>query len=508
MRVIFGAQGSILKVFCELDKRLRESGFLKSSAYWISNSHYYLRVKSNLDVLSDPTVKQLHEWEYTSISRQNLSTQRRNILEQRYHSLGLWNAIIADRRLMYGSLSKTRQVYSSHFSNSALCNIVYNTLDAMETLVAELQPDAIITFVPATYGDYLLALVAQVHGIRYLQLRSTKIQNYVTFSDNLGAVSEELRQAYYDNLRCNNSFPFKDEAQRFLDQAANRPIDYEGTISRSNASFLKRGTDCTRSLLAALKNSIFSLAHISRRDNHIPPPLATWWHGSFLQPWYKGAASRVMGQRILKLNQIDKTPFVFYPIHSEPEIALAVYGRDHQNQIETIRRIAQSLPLGWHLVVKEHPRCFGYRTNRWYRKILNIPNVLFASPETRPFQWIKKAKAVVTVSGFVGMEALAVGKPVLVLGEVSFSMLPDTLLRKVSSMSDLGHQLIDLIANFSMDSNALNAYVAACMSQGVRVNLYNDLLSKPGRNKGSELNVQNQYSELSKLLVDKLNSQV
>jgi hypothetical protein len=93
-----------------------------------------------------------------------------------------------------------------------------------------------------------------------------------------------------------------------------------------------------------------------------------------------------------------------------------------------------------------------------------------------------------------------------VLGSVAFSMLPDTMLRSVASMSDFGRHLLELIENFSNDRLALQAFVAACMSEGTAVNLYSDLLAKPGRNKTDAGNSETQLNGLTELLIKRLKS--
>jgi hypothetical protein len=505
MRILFGAQGSILRTFCELDRRLRNSGVIQSSGYWISDSEFYFQERKRTSLLSDPDVIQLHEWEYTAdAGHLRISAERKQQLEQRYQYFGLWNAVVVDRRLMYGAVSKVRQNYAGRFDDKALSGIVFNTLDALDRYVEVHRPDAIVTFVPASYGDYLLAQVAKFHGVRYLQLRSTKIQNYVIFADNLGAVSGDVEMAYRRNIESGSGYPFESEARQYLEKASTKPIDYEGTLSRVLPSFLTNFKGGAMLLAAALKKALLSEHSFVRQDNHVPPPLASWLHGTLLQSWYRRTAARLMSQRRLMLDQVDEEQYVFYPLHSEPEIALSLYGRDHQNQIEVVRRLAQSLPLGWKLIIKEHPRSMGYRSSRWYRRLLLIPNVYFADPNTRPFYWIEKSKAVVTVSGFVGFEALAIGKPVIVLGEVAYSMLPSSMLRSVASMSDFGKQLLDLINNFSNDRHALTAFIASSMSEGAAVNLYSEVLAKPGRNKNKAGDSESQLRMLAELLIKRL----
>jgi len=505
MKVIFGAHGSILQVFCALDLRLRGMGFATSSAYWISDSQYYFANYKRFAILSEPSVEQLYEWDFTSPDGENnLDQRRRDALDAQYGAFDLWKAILADRRLIYGRLSKVRQSYAGHYSHEALCTILYSTLDALDRLVDRITPDAIVTFVPASYGDYLLALIAKVRSIRYLQLRSTKVKNFVTFTDGLGALSGHIAVRYGANLKLRTGYPYEEAATAFIKQASQKPVDYEGTIVRTRPPLSKMLANTTIRLAGAIRNQFWPLNHTVACDNHVPPPLGTYFHGVFLQAWYQHTAMQVMRSRMLTLEKSREAPYLFYPLHSEPEIALSIYGRDHQNQIETIRRLAQSIPLRWRLVVKEHPRSVGYRTSGYYRRLLEIPNVWFADPETRPFYWIEGAQAVATVSGFAGFEALMMGRPVIVLGDVAFSVLPRNMLRTVGAMSEVSSELADLLKEFRRDESALCAFVAACMQEGVAVNLYSDLLAKPGRNRTAESTVETQYDNLANHLANRL----
>ena len=80
-----------------------------------------------------------------------------------------------------------------------------------------------------------------------------------------------------------------------------------------------------------------------------------------------------------------KTPFVYYPLHSEPERALSIAAPFFTNQIDVITNIAKSLPVGYKLFVKEHPSMTLKRgTGRklsFYKDLLKLPNVKLIHPE-------------------------------------------------------------------------------------------------------------------------------
>jgi hypothetical protein len=136
---------------------------------------------------------------------------------------------------------------------------------------------------------------------------------------------------------------------------------------------------------------------------------------------------------------------------------------------------------------------------------LAIPNLVFADPDTRPFYWNQKSRAVVTVSGFAGFEAAMTGVPVIVLGDASFSLLPSTMLCTVKNMEDFAVELKSLLRNHSRSESHLIAFIMANMQVGVDVNLYSDLLAKAGRITMDADDIATQISRLSGWISDDVN---
>lgn len=502
MKVVFAAQGSILKVFHAMDVQLRSEGHISGSAYWIADSEYYESNKSCFDVLRNPTTPVLKEWEYTGPSSMGLP-ENWSELEKKYEPFGcLWDAVVADRRLMYGRLCKTKQQYKGHFTHENLQEIVFSALSAIDKLLTEFKPDRIVTFVPATFGDILLSHAAKVHRIDYRVLRVTKVSNYVAFSDQLGSSSTWLETAYQNNLKDIKNSPFYNQAQIFLEQGMASPVEYEGSISSKKhtvSSLLKR---YVFGAVGAIVQQCRRVRLGVTSDNHLPPVFSAYVYANLFREYRERRALKLMRARGCSLEEIKGQSFVFYPMHCEPEVAMSVYGKEHQNQIETIRRIAQNIPLSWKLVVKEHPRSISSRTIGYYNKLLDIPNLYFADMNTKPFYWNQLAKVVVTVSGFSGFEAAMVRTPVIVLGDASFSVLPRTMLRTVRDMALFSVELKDLLGTYRCSEDHLLAYIMANMQVGIDVNLYSELLEKSGRVTMSSDSAPSQIGRLAKWLVD------
>jgi hypothetical protein len=130
---------------------------------------------------------------------------------------------------------------------------------------------------------------------------------------------------------------------------------------------------------------------------------------------------------------------VFYPIHFQPEASTLVGGVFYTNQIGLIEAVAKSLPLGYTLVLKEHPAGRGTRPAWQYRYLAHYPNVLFSDAPSKEIA--RHSELVVTITGTIALEAMALDRPVIVFGDwfydyaevlyrcKSFDALPDLLRR-------------------------------------------------------------------------------
>jgi RimJ/RimL family protein N-acetyltransferase len=117
------------------------------------------------------------------------------------------------------------------------------------------------------------------------------------------------------------------------------------------------------------------------------------------------------------------TNFVYVPLHVQPERSTSPNGGIYDHTQLMIDALAQSMPTGWLLYVKEHPAQFapwqlGERGRRLsdYQRITCAPTVRLVPRHINPFDLIDKARAVATITGTSGWEALARGVPVLCFG--------------------------------------------------------------------------------------------
>ena len=143
-------------------------------------------------------------------------------------------------------------------------------------------------------------------------------------------------------------------------------------------------------------------------------------------------------RRIVRRKDLPAEPFVFCPLHYQPEATLLGASPAWLDQLALVRLLSASLPAGHRLVVKDHPVIGGTRAPAFYRSVRQLPNVVLLD-ERVSGRWIARARncsLVATIGGTVGLEAMLFGKPVLVFGRVYYDCM-DTVLKPPSDLNDL-----------------------------------------------------------------------
>tara|TARA_R110000850_G_scaffold125586_16_gene244067 strand:- start:3135 stop:4706 length:1572 start_codon:yes stop_codon:yes gene_type:complete len=116
--------------------------------------------------------------------------------------------------------------------------------------------------------------------------------------------------------------------------------------------------------------------------------------------------------------------FIYLPLAYQPEQSSSPEGGMFVEQALIVDMLSKMIPPGWKIFIKEHPSQFRYfmgtnkasRSHAFYDELLNRPNVRFLPLASNPFALIDGARAVATVTGTSGWEALVRGKPVLHFG--------------------------------------------------------------------------------------------
>ncbi len=160
---------------------------------------------------------------------------------------------------------------------------------------------------------------------------------------------------------------------------------------------------------------------------------------------------------------LDKK-YLYFPLHYQPECTSSPEGDIYVDQWLIINMISCLLPKGWNLFVKEHPSQFMYtrnafmgRTVDFYKDINKFKNVKMIDSKINPFKLIDNAKAVVTLTGTSGLEAVLRGIPALVFGYAWYRNCPGVFYTTTTSECTDALKKID--DDFKVNSKEVESYL-------------------------------------------------
>jgi len=160
-----------------------------------------------------------------------------------------------------------------------------------------------------------------------------------------------------------------------------------------------------------------------------------------LEEFYKETYKLIKREPFEKFKE---QPYIFVGLHKQPEASVDVFGRYAEDQYQNIVNIWRVLPPGWKLLVKEHTNAIGDRKPSFYNDLAALPNVHFVDEQTDSYQLIRGAKAVVTITGTIALEAALMEVPALTFAPVFFNQLNSCHHLTLSDLSSCS-SIIDLI---------------------------------------------------------------
>jgi len=138
--------------------------------------------------------------------------------------------------------------------------------------------------------------------------------------------------------------------------------------------------------------------------------------------------------------ELQNEAYIFIGLHKQPEASVDVFGRYYEDQMQNIQNIWRVLPHGWKLVIKEHTNAIGDRSRAFYKTLQQLLGIVIVEEKTDSYELIRNAKAVVTVTGTIALEAALMQIPALTFAPVFFNRInycQQVTLETLSETTDL-----------------------------------------------------------------------
>ena len=178
----------------------------------------------------------------------------------------------------------------------------------------------------------------------------------------------------------------------------------------------------------------------------------------------------------LAIDHIPQNPYIFFCLNYQPELTTSPLGGIFNDQTLAISMLSANLPVGWVLVVKEHPgqliKNDGYnylgRDIEFYKKLISLGNVEFISQRIDQFDLIDASKCVATITGTAGWEAIIRGKPVVVFGDAWYQSAPNVF--RIKTTLDCQQALEKILTEEIVgDDNLLMQFIGSMIASGISI---------------------------------------
>ena len=330
------------------------------------------------------------------------------------------------------------------FSDHEILKVLEQECKLFESILDEIKPDFLITKEPPLHHHELFYQMCRAKGIRVLIINHPNFGRCVISTEprklddvvelkNLDATGRNFTDLQNYRKLFNVSAMTEGYKNRVLSSKSGKLKAAIEFLFRSNNSNVKTHyTYFGRSKWSVLIDSIkFSL---KKKYRH-----------SFINKNL--------------LTEIDfSEPFVYFPLALDEERNLLISTPFYTNQIEIIRHIVKSLPIGFKLYVKEHPSesIRGWRSISDYKEIMDIPNVHLIHPSVSAEKLYENCSLVITVGGTAGFDATFYGKPSIIFADLGYSILPSV--HRIKTLEELP-SAIRLSLETKVDPTDLDKYL-------------------------------------------------
>jgi hypothetical protein len=379
-------------------------------------------------------------------------------------------------------------------------NLVKNWVACIDALKPELVISATI---PHRVYDYVLYLLCRHLHIPFLMFDHTAFPGRIIPLRDIASIGPQIKNDYdsllnegpdADALKANlamdilkgyqdvqkdyesgkpdymeiNEFQHRQSASavglsmKLLSEIVHSPEKYlgkRGFLLKGFPTYWKRRT---RSVEASRLNMV-QYAIYKIKTNRLKKALATYYDSCAQEPSFA-------------------RPYIFLPLHYQPEMTSNPSGDIFVDQSLCVEALSKRIPENWEIYVKEHPAQFQShgegqtsRIREFYDDLLKFPKVRLLPMSIDSYRLIANSKAVATVTGTVGWEAMARRKPVLVFGLCWYENYAGVL--KIDN-EEAADRIFDFIQRFSFDEGRLLAYLAALEKNSLRAYYFRGLKEK------------------------------
>lgn len=173
----------------------------------------------------------------------------------------------------------------------------------------------------------------------------------------------------------------------------------------------------------------------------------------------------------LTVEPLNNDKYVYFPLHYQPEATTSPVGDMFVNQRLCVEVLLKNLPEDYFVYVKEHPQQFmlhmlGHtsRIRSFYDDLKAMRRVKLISLNIDSYSLMRNARAVATVTGTVGWEAIMHRLPVIIFGMIWYEKSPGVLRVKDDRSAK---SICTFIEEYNYNEQAILSYLLAFTQKSI-----------------------------------------
>lgn len=389
--------------------------------------------------LNQNLIKFTKVWYYHDHIKSITDTNNISYLEnvEKKYNLNLWQLGVNERIF--------HRFFNFHkFKSQEILSIIEQSCRLFEEILDTVKPDFFISPTPVFHH----------HEILYRMLRTLKAKCIILSIPRLAnkcLLSEEIHKIdYVENL---NSIKSKGRDEEALREYIKKYSSQKQIAKYWQNVGGKKSSPIKAFLIYLLNNNKNAKTHYTYYGRTKLRVLSNL----LLLKFKKQVRIYFINKNLQKTLDISQ-PFIYFPLSVDMERNLLIDAPLYTNQIEIIRNIVRSMPVGYKLFVKENPAQVGreWRSISEYKEILAIPNVTLYHPSLPGQELVKASSLVISIAGASALEAAFYGKSSIIFSDIIYSLIPSVI--KVNSFNKLGETIRTAI-NTKPDPNYLDKFI-------------------------------------------------
>jgi len=382
---------------------------------------------------------------------------------------------------------------NNYFSFDEREHLYYTYLKYWSAVLDRFKPQVVLFSVSShLIYDYVLYTLCKQRHIHTIIFEQTALDGWIFPEEHFEVGSEQLKSMYTTMKTSweqgNHTMKLTKQATEYLsrlssDYSTAQPFYMKDQEAKKNLPkyLIKKLLESPDNIPQMIRKGkyLFSRGHyIKEKGKNIRQSDMYGWKYLFCKIEGIQKKNMLVKHYAIMEKPVDfNQPYLYYPLHYQPENTTSPLGEVYADQLLIVDILSKSIPVGWHVYVKEHssqwhPKLHGEcsRTSEFYDDVVSFPNVQLIPLSTSNFDLIDHAKAVVTVTGTAGWEAVVRGKPALIFGHAWYKFCEGVFY--IESEHDCKEAVAKIHSGYSVNKDLVKLFLSAV--QQISINAYVD----------------------------------